>query len=204
MTSADFLNEMERLATPSYNYSRTASILALTSYNIELHSFVDASEYGVRICRFRIGKGDDITDSLIAAKSKVAPLKPLSIPRMELLAAVIGARLSYKVRCTCNISVDQHTYWTVSRTVLSWLTMDPRNLYAFAMHRVGEILETTNAGQWHWVPTKLNVADMATKFISKPNSQEWINGSSFLQQSKDQWPKQSTLCPSNKVDQDEI
>jgi len=38
------------------------------------------------------------------------------------------------------------------------------------MYRVGEILETTNAGQWHWVPTKLNVADMATKFISKPNS----------------------------------
>jgi len=91
MTSADFLNEMERLATPSYNYSRTASLLALTSYDIELHSFVDASEYGVRICRFRIGKADDITDLLIAAKSKVAPLKPLSIPRMELLAAVIGA-----------------------------------------------------------------------------------------------------------------
>jgi len=84
------------------------------------------------------------------------------------------------------------------------MVLKPISPNAFAMHRVGEILETTNAGQWHWVPTKLNVADMATKFISKPNSQEWINGPSFLQQSKDQWSKQPTLCPSNKVDHDEI
>ncbi|XP_070075690.1 uncharacterized protein [Drosophila takahashii] len=172
---------------------------------MELHSFVDASEYGyAAVCFFRIGKGNDITVSLVAAKSKVAPLKPLSIPRMELLAAVIGARLSYKARSTRNISVDQHTYWTDSRTVLSWLTMDPRNFHAFVMHRVGEILETTSASQWHWVPTKLNVADMATKFINKPNSQEWINGISFLQHSKDQWPEQPTLCPSYEVNTDEI
>jgi len=62
--------------------------------------------------------------------------------------------------------------------------MDPRNFSAFVMHRLGEILETTNAGQWHCIPTKLNEADMATKFISKPNAQEWINGPSFLQQSR--------------------
>jgi len=88
----------------------------------------------------------------------------------------------------------EHTYFTDSGTVLSWLTLDPRNFYAFVMHRLGEILEIT----------KLKVVDMATQFIRKPNSQERINGPLFLQQSKDQWPKQPTMCPSNKVDHDEI
>ncbi|XP_052835157.1 uncharacterized protein LOC128251924 [Drosophila gunungcola] len=171
----------------------------------ELHTFVDASEFGyAAVCYFRIGKGDDITISLVAAKSKVAPLKPLSIPRMELLAALTGARLSQKVRNTRNIKADEHIYWTDSRTVISWLTMDPRNFYAFVMHRVGEIMETTNASQWHWVPTKLNVADMATKFTSKPNPEEWVNGPHFLRQSRDQWPKQPDVCNFPNVKCDEI
>ncbi|XP_041564473.1 uncharacterized protein LOC121467226 [Drosophila elegans] len=171
----------------------------------ELHTFVDASEFGyAAVCYFRIGKGDDITISLVAAKSKVARLKPLSIPRMKLLAALTGARLSQKVRNTRNIKTDEHIYWTDSRTVISWLTMDPRNFYAFVMHRVGEIMETTNASQWHWVPTKLNVADMATKFTSKPNPEEWVNGPHFLRQSRNQWPKQPDVCTFQNVKCDEI
>ncbi|XP_070854178.1 uncharacterized protein [Drosophila suzukii] len=71
---------------------RHYSPLLRMAYFIELHTFVDAWEnVYAAVCYFGIGKGDDITVSLIAAKSKVAPHKPLSIPRMELLAAVIGA-----------------------------------------------------------------------------------------------------------------
>nr|XP_043069513.1 uncharacterized protein LOC122322139 [Drosophila bipectinata] len=93
------------------------------------------------------------------AKSKVAPLKPPSIPRMELQAGVMGARLAQKVMSTRNLRIDNATYWSDSKTVLQWLTMDPRNFHQFVMHRVAEILETTLVEQWRWIPSKLNVAN---------------------------------------------
>ncbi|KAH8328785.1 hypothetical protein KR067_013450, partial [Drosophila pandora] len=118
--------------------------------------------------------------------------------RMELLAAVAGVRLAHKTQLTRNLNIGECTFWTDSKTVLSWLTMDPRKFHAFVMHRIGGIMETTSAAQWRWISTHENVADMASKFIAKPNLEQWTSGPAFLKRPNDRWPNhQPSLPPEN-------
>ncbi|XP_043069513.2 uncharacterized protein [Drosophila bipectinata] len=136
------------------------------------------------------------------AKSKVAPLKPPSIPRMELQAGVMGARLAQKVMSTRNLRIDNATYWSDSKTVLQWLTMDPRNFHQFVMHRVAEILETTLVEQWRWIPSKLNVADGATKVTGQTQQETWITGPEFLKTDASNWPiskKQESIIDTSEI-----
>ncbi|XP_070137014.1 uncharacterized protein [Drosophila bipectinata] len=131
---------------------------------VGLHTFFDACEQAYSaVCYLRGATDDKVVMSLVIPKSKRAPLKPLSIPRIELQAAVLGARLDHMVMSTRNLRIDKATYWSDSKTVLQWLTMDPRNFHQFVMYRVAEILETTLVKQWRWISSKLNVADGATK-----------------------------------------
>ncbi|XP_044316262.1 uncharacterized protein LOC123037810 [Drosophila rhopaloa] len=156
---------------------------------IDLHTFVDASEHAYSAaCYLRVSQKDEVDVLLVAAKSKVAPLKPLSIPRMELQAAVMGSRLANKIVNVRNLRVDDLTFWSDSRTVLQWLVMDPRNFQQFVMHRIGEVLETTRVDQWRWIPSKLNVADGATKVIKNPCVDTWLYGPEFLKTEPSNWP----------------
>lgn len=124
---------------------RCYSSLLSISDHIELHTFVDAGECAYAAVSYILVKHNNETNiSLVAAKNKVAPLKPVSIPRMELQAAVTGVRLATKILSGIRVNIKNSYWWTDSKTVLSWLYMDPRNFKQFVMHRVGEILETTN------------------------------------------------------------
>ncbi|XP_044570431.1 uncharacterized protein LOC123257065 [Drosophila ananassae] len=135
----------------------------------ELHTFVDASEYAYSaVCYLRVAMDDKVDVSLVIAKSRVAPLKPLSIPRMELQAAVMGARLAHK----------------------------------FVMHRVAEILETTPVEQRRRVPSKLNVADGATKITDQTLRKTWITGPGFLKAESSHWPtttKQESIIDTSEI-----
>ncbi|XP_067634632.1 uncharacterized protein [Eurosta solidaginis] len=113
--------------------------------DVGIHTFVDASEHAyAAVWYVRVRQGDDVDVTLIAAKSKVAPLKPISIPRLELQAAVVGVRLTQKVIKIRGLEHRNTTYWSDSKTVLQWLNMDPRSFQQFVMHRVGEILESSD------------------------------------------------------------
>ncbi|XP_036329696.1 uncharacterized protein LOC118741829 [Rhagoletis pomonella] len=170
---------------------------------VELHTFVDASEYAyAAVCYLRVLRGDLVDLSLVAAKSKVAPLKPVSIPRMELQAAVMGLRLAQRIINVRRLKIQNVTYWSDSRTVLQWLKMDPRNFQQFVMHRVGEILENSDSKQWRWVPTKLNVADAATKVNSSVQINEWLHGPDFLFMKSCNWPVFE--CKADDVDTTEL
>ncbi|XP_036317497.1 uncharacterized protein LOC118732476 [Rhagoletis pomonella] len=76
--------------------------------------------------------------------------------------------------------------------------MDPRGFNQYVMHRIGELLETTDAGQWRWVPSKSNAADLSTKIHKKIDSQMWLCGPSFLQQCEEEWPICADLGPTNQ------
>ncbi|KAM8711560.1 hypothetical protein ACLKA7_012128 [Drosophila subpalustris] len=155
----------------------------------ELHIFVDASEYAyAAVCYARVQLHDVVHVALVAAKCKVAPLKPLSIPRMELQAAVAGLRLGQKITTIRGLKVNNITYWSDSKTVLQWLKMDPRKFQQFVMHRIGEILESSDVKQWRWIPTKINVADKATKVSSAVDIANWLHGPDFLQSTDAEWP----------------
>lgn len=136
----------------------------------ELHIFADASESGMSAVAFlRFNKDETIGCNIVASKTRVAPLKFVSIPRLELQAAVVGARLANTITDALSVKISRKYYWTDSRDVLCWLNSDHRRYSQFVAFRVSEILETTEANQWHWVPSKMNVADDGTKWSSTPD-----------------------------------
>ncbi|XP_062539124.1 uncharacterized protein LOC134207415 [Armigeres subalbatus] len=165
-----------------------------TYHGSELHVFVDASEaaYSCAIYLRTFVEGRHPQCCLIAAKSKVAPLKPWSIPRLELQGCVLGVRWSKFVRENHTIPVSKMVFWTDSRTALAWIKADPRNYRQFVSFRVSEILEHTTASDWRWVPSKSNPADEATKWGSGPyftDNTKWFQGPDFLRLPENEWPR---------------
>ncbi|CAG7818892.1 unnamed protein product, partial [Allacma fusca] len=119
----------------------------------------DASEEAfASVAYLRIIVGSKISTAFILAKTKVAPLKPLSIPRLELQAAVMGTRLARTIKKELNVRAHSTHFWSDSRIVLCWIRSDARKFKQFVSNRVGEILEESEVEQWKWVPTAENDA----------------------------------------------
>ncbi|XP_058456811.1 uncharacterized protein LOC131434173 [Malaya genurostris] len=165
-----------------------------TYTDAQLHVFVDASEtaYSCAVYLRTIDINGDPQCVLVTGKAKVAPVKPMSVPRLELQGCVLGTRLMKFFLENHRISVTRRVLWTDSTTALSWILADPRNYRPFVAHRVGEILESSKASEWRWVPSRLNPADEATKWGSGPyfsDESKWFGGPSFLLLSEENWPK---------------
>ncbi|XP_058467076.1 uncharacterized protein LOC131439990 [Malaya genurostris] len=161
--------------------------------SLELHIFTDASElaYGC-VAYLRVEIHGKVRCSLVMSRAKVAPLKRQSVPRLELMAAVLGARLSRTVLEMLSTEIKRCVLWTDSRTVCSWLQSDQYKFKQFVAFRIGEILELTRVTDWRWVPTKLNIADVLTKWghgSSLNSDGEWFNGASFLYLHEEDWPR---------------
>ncbi|XP_055604514.1 uncharacterized protein LOC129752769 [Uranotaenia lowii] len=161
---------------------------------MELHIFVDASEDAYAAAGyFRIPSGPGMFEcTLVAAKNKVAPLKHWSIPRLELQAAVTGARLRKFISDGHSVAAQRVVYWSDSSTVLAWIRSDHRRFSQFVACRVGEILSSTNVSEWRWVPSRFNVADHATKWGQGPplwSDDTWFKGPNFLWGPEEDWPQ---------------
>lgn len=159
---------------------------------LQIHVFVDASDTAYScVAYLRIVESGAPRCSLVAAKTKVAPLKPLSIPRLELQAAMIGSRLINSLCTSLNLQIKQRFLWVDSSTVLAWLRSDSRRYHPFVAFRIGEILSLTTVNEWHKIRSKRNVADEATKWGSGPQfdpESRWYKGPSFLWESEEDWP----------------
>ena len=128
-------------------------------------------------------------------KARVAPMKALSIPKLELQAALLPARLKELICKAPTFEISSIFVWTDSTTVLQWLQSTQRQP-AFIAHHVGEILDNTTSDQWNYVPMSNNPADSGTRGLSTHdlNSNHWICGPPFLK--TDQWHFQPWLFPS--------
>ncbi|XP_062698475.1 uncharacterized protein LOC115257886 [Aedes albopictus] len=169
---------------------------------LEAHVFMDASqEYYSCAVYFRFTHEGVSKCALVSAKTKVGPLRPLSIPRMELLAATLGVRLLDTVLANHDVKVSRRFLWTDSSTVLHWIAADPRKYKPFVAYRVTEILQSSRLDEWHYVRSKLNIADILTKWKNeaffKGNS-TWFCGPEFLEQSEENWPKHNRP-PVNRI-----
>ncbi|XP_058449074.1 uncharacterized protein LOC131429041 [Malaya genurostris] len=159
---------------------------------VEMHTFVDASENGFSaIVYLRYQQGHTVECALAGAKTRVAPLKFLSIPRSELQAAIIGVRLADTMQRSLSITIRKRYFWTDSRDVMCWLHSDHRRYSQYVAVKISEILETSNLREWRWVSSKLNVADEGTKWKGASclnSSSRWFIGPEFLWKMKEEWP----------------
>ncbi|GBL99651.1 hypothetical protein AVEN_68896-1 [Araneus ventricosus] len=140
-------------------------ILSEQSISVELHGFADASElaYGAVIYVKSINSYGGSEVKLLISKSRVAPLKFVTIPRLELCAAVLLSKLMRRVLRALKLEVSKTYFWTDSTIVLSWLEKECKELKTFVANRISIIRILTVAEQWNHVPSKLNPADLISR-----------------------------------------
>ena len=161
---------------------------------IEIHGFSDAGEnaYGACVYIRCISSSNIPRMQLLIAKSRVAPLKTLSIPRLELCGAVLLDELIDKVKKCFTLKIDQTYLWTDSTIVLHWIRSCSRDWTTFVANRVGLIQELTPICQWKHVITDDNPADALTKGImpsSLHTHRIWWSGPQWLSHDESKWPK---------------
>lgn len=135
---------------------------------VELHGYSDASQKAYAAAVYlRVVKVDGtITVRLVTAKTRVAPIKTVSIPRLELCGAVLLTKLLYKVAECLSVShADIHAY-TDSTIVLAWLQCHPSRWKTFIANRTSEILTILPANCWNYVESAQNPADVASRGAS--------------------------------------
>ena len=172
-------------------------VIIKESMYIEIHIFSDASMCAYGTCAYvrSMNHNRDVHVQLLCAKSKVAPLKILTIPKLELCGALLSAELGTKVTHSLRCPVARRVYWTDSMVVLGWLRnarSSSKQLKVFVANRVHKINNLTKDCEWRYVPTDQNPADYISRGVDQlTNSMQrlWWNGPQFLSLNESYWPK---------------
>ncbi|CAI6345421.1 unnamed protein product [Macrosiphum euphorbiae] len=187
-------------------------ITADDALSVQLHAFADSSQKGYAAAVYlRVESHAAVHCHLVTAKSRVAPLKHVTIPRLELCGALLAAQL---IRFTVvtfqdRLHVDKLTAWTDSTTALAWIRSSPHRWATFVANRTSQIQELTSPSIWRHVPTKCNPVDCASRGLYPSeliNHPLWWHGPPFLLESPDQWPSSTdhSLDPLNATPDDEV
>ncbi|KAL0849262.1 hypothetical protein ABMA28_013591 [Loxostege sticticalis] len=178
-------------------YLKTLRIPRLVLCNeptiIEIHSFSDASQHAYGACVYMrsVDAYGNASVRLLCSKSKVAPVKPTTMPRLELLGALLAARLCRSVTDALRCAPMHIIHWCDSSIVLAWLRNDPRKLKSFVANRIIEISEITNISSWRYVPTSQNPADLISRGVNANqllSMSLWWQGPEFLIKEPSHWP----------------
>ncbi|UYV72281.1 hypothetical protein LAZ67_9002440 [Cordylochernes scorpioides] len=160
---------------------------------VQLHGFGDASEDAYAAAVYiRIPNDDGVSVKLLASKTKLAPIQKMSIPRLELCAALLLTRLMKYIMEELNITMESATCWSDSTIVLSWLKTMSRTLPTFIGNRVAEIQSCPQVREWRYVPTGDNPADIASRGIQGSELKQssiWWTGPTWLSAESTEWPR---------------
>ena len=164
---------------------------------IQLHLFCDASEsaYGtVAYLRYSFKSGEHEC-AFVMAKSKLAPIKTLTLPRLELSAALTGARLSKLILHELDLPIEETFFWSDSVLTLQYISNTSNRYKVFVANKVSEIHELSGREQWGHVAGDENPADLLTRGVQNPanlmtcdaKGTSWLSGPAFLQRDEDSW-----------------
>lgn len=159
----------------------------------EIHGFSDASKDAYAACVYmRVMRLDgEVSITLVAAKSKVAPVKQVSIPRLELNGAVLLCRLLGAVQRALQLECCRVAAWTDSSVVLAWLQGHANRWPTYVANRVSIIQSAMNISDWRHVPGADNPADVASRGIMPAELEPhplWWRGPSWLRMDEQHWP----------------
>ena len=194
----------EMVALNNVQFPRCLTPLGVIS-NPDLITFCDASRMAFGACaylRWTLANGS-FGVRFVAAKSRVAPLKELTIPRLELQSAVLASRLAKSIKEETRLKFLRTMYFSDSRVTLSWIQGTPRTYKPFVSCRVSEIQSNSDPAEWYHCPTKENVADDLTKGITPEClNGRWFNGPSFLLLPEEQWPMETGVPDKEEVNKE--
>ncbi len=176
----------------------------VTITSFQLHGFSDASEDAYAgVVYFRmVDLAGGVHTSLIMSKTKVSPIKRLSIPRLELCGAVIVTKLLWHIKVVFQVPTSDTFIWTDSSIVLYWLSGNIRRFKTFVGNRVSEIVDRLPPEQWNQVKSADNPADCASRGILPSELLDhhlWWKGPPWLSLTPSCWPTRpcdiSEDCP---------
>ena len=172
----------------------------------ELHVFVDASEDTMCAVAYLRSKPKEYSADLafVIGKCRVATMRHLSIPRLELKPAVMAVSFKEQIVKEHETKIHSCNFWSDSTTLLQWIHSSHRKQQVFVANRVAEILDTTNVSQWSHVSGINNPADMGTRAIDELKRSEWLTGPAWLKQRKNEWPEKVNLTFASDEQNDQL
>jgi len=167
----------------------------------QLHGFSDASTvaYGAAVYLRTVHMDGQVSITLVLAKARVLPVRPITVPRAELTGAVLLADLLAHCSPLLDILLSDVFAWTDSEIVLRWLPKTPVQLDRFVSHRVYKIQQTLPGVTWRHVSSEFNPADLASRGVPGSDltmSALWWSGPPWLSLPQDQWPRTVLSKPS--------
>ncbi|GFU56466.1 uncharacterized protein TNCV_2609831 [Trichonephila clavipes] len=183
------IHYLSEIKIPRYYFQ---NFLPSNATIIQLHCFSDASKkaYGtVAYLRIELNDGN-IISSFVASKGRVAPLKTLSIPRWELMGALLSARLSDKIATALILPVSRF-YWTDSSITCYWIKGDFNKHKVFVKNRIKEIQKLSDPKEWHYCKGTDNPADLISRGLplnDLKNNKIWWHGPMWLTMKQTEWP----------------
>ncbi|XP_060800865.1 uncharacterized protein LOC132901873 [Amyelois transitella] len=156
---------------------------------IQIHAFSDASmrAYGAAVYLRIVCNDGKVKTKLIAARTKVAPLKTISLPRLELCGALLLSRLMKQIGQAMRIPKSQMYAWTDAQIVLAWLCGEPNRWKPFVANRVVEILDNLNNEHWNHVQSHENPADLVSRgvlLLELKDCELWWSGPKWLSETE--------------------
>ena len=171
---------------PHFTINRPYFTTTFDTHNVELHLFADASvrAYGSVVILLLQQQS-----SFVMAKTRTAPLKHCTLPRLELMAALVAARLAKFIISSLKLQSTPTYIWTDSQIVLYWIH-SLRKLPQFVSHRVAEIHKSISSSSFNYCPTNDNPADLLTRgltFEQFKSSSLWVSSPTWLPD-RQNWP----------------
>ena len=160
----------------------------------QLHHFCDASELGYgTVSYLRLtNTQDQVHVAFVMGKARVAPLKQITIPRMELTAAMLAVRMERMLTSELHLQLDRSVFWTDSTAVLKYIKNETKRFQTFVANRISAIREVSDVKQWRYINTKDNPADFASRGLTAEaliRSDLWKRGPVFLERAEQEWPQ---------------
>ena len=125
------------------------------------------------------------------SKTHLAPLKSLSVPRLELTAATLAVKLDKMLRKELDVPINRSVFWTDSTSVLRYIENEDKRFQTFVSNRLTMIHDGSTPDQWKYVDSKRNHSDAASRGLSAKallENDSWKSGPSFLWQHESSWP----------------
>ena len=146
--------------------------------------FSDASTAGYGVCTYlrAVSTTGKIHCFLVMGKSRVAPTKVTTIPRLELSAAVVAVRISDLLKKDLEVNCIHEFFWTDCKVVIGYINNDARRFHVFVANWVQRIKQSTVSAQWRYVASEDNPADHASRGLAalKLKTSNWFTGPAFL------------------------